>query len=228
VSRFFRFPHTPHLAWLGDAKPRDDKVLSESERRDFLKHELIVEEKVDGGNLGLSVSDNGEVRAQNRGGYLTPSSVHPQFKTLFSWVARRRDALVEALYPDLILFGEWCYAVHSIRYTRLPDWFLAFDIYDRRRDGFWSVQERDALVDRLGVARVPELASGHFSLRALQQRLGESRLGAPMAEGLYLRRNDDPGARSKLVRPEFTQAIAEHWSRRAIKTNTRADGAAWY
>jgi hypothetical protein len=30
-SDFFRFPHTPHLAWLGNGSPRDDKVLSPHE-----------------------------------------------------------------------------------------------------------------------------------------------------------------------------------------------------
>jgi hypothetical protein len=30
-----------------------------------------------------------------------------------------------------ILFGEWCRAQHSVFYSRLPDYFLAFDIWDR-------------------------------------------------------------------------------------------------
>ena len=31
TADFFRFPHTPHLAWLGEGSPRDDKVLSPNE-----------------------------------------------------------------------------------------------------------------------------------------------------------------------------------------------------
>jgi len=31
--------------------------------------------------------------------------------------------------PDVILYGEWCYAKHSIHYTMLPDYFIAFDIF---------------------------------------------------------------------------------------------------
>ena len=31
VTDFFRFPHTPHLAWLGEGSPRDDKVLLPNE-----------------------------------------------------------------------------------------------------------------------------------------------------------------------------------------------------
>ena len=39
--------------------------------------------------------------------------------------------------------GEWLYAKHSIHYTRLPDYFLAFDLYDRRTGVFHSSAERE-------------------------------------------------------------------------------------
>ena len=48
VSQFFRFPRTPHLAWLGDALPRDDKLLSASEAHALLAEDVAVEEKLDG------------------------------------------------------------------------------------------------------------------------------------------------------------------------------------
>ena len=67
VSQFFRFPRTPHLAWLGDALPRDDKLLSASEARALLAEDVAVEEKLDGANLGISVGADGKLRAQNRG-----------------------------------------------------------------------------------------------------------------------------------------------------------------
>jgi hypothetical protein len=38
-----------------------------SEREEFLRHPLVVEEKVDGANLGLSFDPQGNLRAQNRG-----------------------------------------------------------------------------------------------------------------------------------------------------------------
>lgn len=226
---FFRFPHTPHLAWLGRAQPRDDKVLSPAEVAGILRDEVLVEEKVDGANVGISVDEEGELRAQNRGSYLEPTSAHPQFKLLFRWLARRRDVLTEALFPDLMLFGEWCWAVHSVRYTRLPDWFLAFDVYDRAQERFWSAARRDELVRSLGLELVPRLDEGHFSLTELRAMLGKSRLSDGPAEGLYVRRDEGDylADRAKLVRPEFVQAIGDHWSRRAIESNQLEGGAAW-
>jgi ATP-dependent RNA circularization protein (DNA/RNA ligase family) len=225
---FFRFPHTPHLAWLASGAPRDDKVLSPQEVRDMLAHEVVIEEKVDGANVGLSVDEHGHLQAQNRGSYLTRERSHPQFKPLFHWLAVRRDALVDKLFPDLILFGEWCYATHSVRYTKLPDWFLAFDIYDRSRAEFWSSARRDELVRSLGLEVAPRLAKGRFDLGGIQRLLGLSELGDGLAEGVYVRRDsaDRLVARAKLVRPEFVQSIEEHWSRSASRLNLLAGSVA--
>ena len=82
---FFKFPSTPHLALLGDVEVRDDKVMSESERDDFLRHELVVEEKVDGANLGISFDAEGNIRAQNRGAYL-PSKCGEWKNSLSGWL----------------------------------------------------------------------------------------------------------------------------------------------
>lgn len=221
MTGFFRFPHTPHLAWLGAGQPRDDKVLAPEEARELLNGDVLVEEKVDGANLGLSIDDDGELRVQNRGAYIDLDAPHGQFKPLRRWLDARRDQLADALFPDLMLFGEWCHAVHSIQYTRLPDWFLAFDVYDRATGEFWSAARRDLLVASLGLALVPRLGTGRHDLRGLTALLGRSRLCDGPAEGLYVRRDagDRLIARAKLVRREFVQAIDEHWSRRTLETN---------
>lgn len=225
---FFRFPHVPHLARLGSNQPRDDKLLTPSEAHDILADEITVEEKIDGANTGLSVDENGVLCVQNRGGFLSAESCHPQFKPLFRWLALRRLALIDALYPDLMLFGEWCFAVHGVRYTKLPDWFLAFDVYDRRRENFWSVERRNRLVQRLGLARVPTLGVGRFDMPKLQLMLGKSQFGDALAEGLHIRRDDGDwlAARAKLVRPEFSQSIDLHWSQRKLERNLLAEDAA--
>ena len=67
---FVRFPHTPHLAWLGTGYPRDDKVLDQAQALAFLNGVVAIEEKVDGANLGLSFGVGGGLRVQNRGSWL--------------------------------------------------------------------------------------------------------------------------------------------------------------
>lgn len=222
MSEFFRFPHTPHIAWLGEGEPRNDKVLASDDVGALLADTVVVEEKLDGANLGLSVSREGEIRAQNRGQYL----IEPfggQFSRLAAWLAQHRYTLLDHLPPDLILFGEWCAAKHSLDYGELPDWFLVFDVYDRAAGRFWSTTRRNELATRLGLSTVPRLFRGRATLRDLQNLLEQSpsayRSGTP--EGIVIRSEDEHWilSRAKLVRAEFTQAIAEHWRSRAIEWN---------
>ena len=224
MTEFFRFPHTPHLVWLGSGAPRGDKILGFREVKELLSGDVIVEEKVDGANVGFSVDEDGALRAQNRGSYLNLDAPQGQWKPLRRWLSNRRDALVQALGQDLMLFGEWCYALHSVRYTRLPDWFLAFDVYDRQRGEFWSADRRTELASRLNIRTTPELGRGHYDILRLKALLGPSTIADANAEGLYVRREARGVliARAKLVRPEFAQAIEEHWSKRRLEENQLA------
>lgn len=219
---FFRFPHTPHLTWLGDGSPRDDKVLRPTEVEALLARPLIVEEKVDGANIGISISDFGELQVQNRGQYLIEPFVG-QFEKLNTWLPPRYDRLFDALGADLILFGEWCTARHSIAYDRLPDWFLAFDFYDMLEKRFVSSRRRNGLARQLGLHTVPQLAEGRFTLSRLKEFLEDQPshyYDGPM-EGIVVRtiHGDWLEARAKLVSARFTQNIDEHWRKRAIQWN---------
>ncbi|UCZ57299.1 RNA ligase family protein [Desulfurispirillum indicum] len=217
---FFKFPSTPHLATMPGVDIRGDKVLTESERDAFLTHEVTVEEKVDGANMGLSFDAHGNIRAQNRGAYLhLPCS--GQWKKLGEWLAIHSDTLFEHLSDRYILFGEWCYAQHSIFYDRLPDWFLAFDIYDREAGRFLATARRDRLLYEMHIPKVPGIARGRFTYPEIQKLLLQSKLTDQPAEGIYLRidHGDWLEQRAKLVRPAFIQAVEQHWSRSAIRPN---------
>ena len=141
MSDFFRFPHTAHITWLNKGSPRDDKILNPVEVKDLLSGEVVVEEKLDGANLGISLDSHDRLRAQNRGQYLLEPYVG-QFARLPPWIKQHEMNLRSALTPGLILFGEWCAAQHSLDYHTLPDWFLLFDVYDRDAEKFWSPPQR--------------------------------------------------------------------------------------
>lgn len=226
MNNFFRFPHTPHLAWLGQDTPRDDKVMSATEAEDFLAHAVVLEEKVDGANLGFSVSGDDEVKAQNRGQFLARPFTG-QFARLNEWLAIHEEALFDALGEHLILFGEWVAAVHSLEYPRLPDYFLVFDVYDKQVQYFWSTTRRNALASRLGLCHIHQVGKGHYRLEALKQMLLKTpstyRVGN--VEGLYLRQEDDDWlmARAKLVHPDFVQNIGDHWRSRTLRWNKLHD-----
>ncbi|MGH8121684.1 MAG: RNA ligase family protein [Rudaea sp.] len=219
---FFRFPHIPHLAWSGDGKPRDDKVLSSTEAQILLSHEVVVEEKLDGANLGFSVGPDAKLRAQNRGAYLQ-APYQGQFARVRSWLAQHEEALRPALGEQLIAFGEWCAAKHSLDYDKLPDWWLLFDIYDRHEGRFWSTVRRNDFARQLNLTVVPQQQYGRLNLAQLEELLltEGSRCRRGHMEGLVVRQEGKNWLtkRAKLVRQEFTQAISEHWRNRVIEWN---------
>lgn len=219
---FFRFPHTQHIVWLGKGKPRNDKVMSVSEVAELLSGPVIVEEKVDGANLGFSVSADGKLLAQNRGAYLSKPYVG-QFQRLSAWMAIHGDYLARALDEQLIAFGEWCAARHSLDYPSLPDWWLLFDVYDRRENRFWSTYRRNTFAEELGLSVVRPVAAGRQSVTSLLDGLQswESHYRSGALEGVVVRREDELWlqARGKLVRADFTQALDSHWRARKIEWN---------
>ena len=229
TADFFRFPHTPHLAWLGTTDSRADKVLSPLDAAALTSGVLTVEEKVDGANLGFSLGPTGELRVQNRGTYLAEPHAG-QFARLPAWLATHGESMAEALLDHhdtpLILFGEWCAARHSLSYTRLPDWLLLFDVFDAGVGRFWSTARRNAFAQGLGLATVPQVAHGRYRLNDLIDGLDTwpSRFRDGPLEGVVVRREsaDWCEQRAKLVRADFTQSIGEHWRGRQVEWNRLA------
>lgn len=197
--------------------------MSPQEANVMLAHEIVVEEKLDGANLGISVSPEGMMRTQNRGQYLVEPHAG-QFRTLSSWLKPREDALFEALGEHFILFGEWCAARHSLDYNHLSDWLIVFDFYDRQERRFWSSVRRNALAEQLGLKVVPKVFAGKATLESLRELLHKQPSAfrnGPM-EGVVVRYDSGDWLceRAKLVRPDFTQAIGEHWRNRKIEWNS--------
>jgi ATP-dependent RNA circularization protein (DNA/RNA ligase family) len=195
--------------------------MDPAERATLLSSEIVVEEKVDGANIGISIV-NGSIRVQNRGTVLE-TGAHPQFQPLWGWLAARQLQLESLLGTGLILFGEWCYARHTVLYSQLPDWFLAFDVYDRTMRRFWSTERRDALITPAGICHVPKVRRGRFTLDQLISLFDTtaSALGGDALEGLYVRCDDGEWLtqRAKLVQAEFVQSIDEHWMSRPLERN---------
>ena len=224
-SDFFKFPTTPHLAVFETDSVREDKVLTERERDEFLQHELIVEEKIDGANLGISFDGSGDVHVQNRGAYLS-KPYQGQWKKLDEWLLLKLDRFFDVLHDQYILFGEWCFARHSVIYDNLPSWFVGFDIYDKEHRQFLSCPMRNDLFKQMKICQIPMLGKGRFSLPELNTFFRTSCFSHAGSEGLYLRYDHGKWleARAKLVRPEFVQAIETHWSRKSIIPNKLATG----
>ncbi len=139
-----KYPRTPHIA--GSGLQRGDEDLATVSFDALAGRHLVVTEKLDGANCGVRFTSDGDLLLQSRGHYLTGGERERQFHPFKAWANRYAAELLNILEDRYILYGEWLYAKHTVFYTRLPHYFLAFDCYDTREARFLSTPERAALL----------------------------------------------------------------------------------
>jgi hypothetical protein len=237
-GEFVKYPRTPHL--FGSRGTDDDKHMGAADSHRFLADlSLIVEEKLDGTNVGIHFTREGTMVLQCRG-HLITEGMHPQYDLFKQWGAVKRQILEDRLADRFILFGEWVYARHSVLYRRLPHYFFEFDIYDEECGDFLSLERRRALLEGTGIHTVPVLHVGSLDREQLGALIGPSRFDSDfdnplthrtdhLMEGLYLRTEADEvvTGRAKFVRPEFIEKIkqSEHWQYQTMTVNRLEEGA---
>ncbi|WWD06926.1 hypothetical protein V865_005023 [Kwoniella europaea PYCC6329] len=227
-----KFPRTPHLIDLGAATSDDIiQVQYVNTIEEQILEKVIITEKIDGANMGLSLSsDRSKIIVQNRSHYINPTS-HEQFKKLGYWLETHQDKLIRLLGRDeyfagrYVLFGEWMYATHSIRYTNLPDWFIAFDHYDRSTDTFLDRQSLQSLlilyecdIHLVPIMEELDRTPTDEQLKGMVQR--QSNFWNGRVEGIYAKweYGGVVRKRGKVVRSDFI-AGNDHWMKRKLEVN---------
>lgn len=235
---FIKYPRTPHL--FGSQGTDDDKHLGEMESNRIISDpSLIIEEKIDGTNVGIHFGSDGQMVLQCRG-HLITEGMHPQYDLFKQWTTVKRSVLEDRLQDRYILFGEWMYAKHSVHYRGLPHFFFEFDIYDKEASVFLSLDLRTALLEETNIHTVPIVHCGAITKDQLVSLVGRSRFDArfenpitgrtdDLMEGLYVR-TESAGAvtaRAKYVRFEFVERIKQstHWQQQAVVPNVLQHGA---
>jgi hypothetical protein len=178
MAQLVKYPRTSHVE--GSRLQPGDEDLEAVPFRELIGRHLIVEEKVDGANAGISFDADGELLLQSRGHFLTGGPRERHFALFKTWAQRHRAALHAALGSRYVLYGEWLYAKHTVFYDALPHYFLEFDALDRESGAFLSTERRRALL--AGQPIVPVLVLSEGPLRRLEQLaglIGPSRFKTP-------------------------------------------------
>lgn len=225
-----KFARTFHLPLEPNAS-RDDLIAPISSLEILKDPTLVVEEKVDGANLGITIH-RGQPVIRNRNHILnkgygrkdTPAK--KQYAPVWNWFYTNTYkflALEKLLGFMPSVYGEWLYARHTIVYDRLSDYFVAYDIYDPDMHVWLSPDRyRDALTEA-GFAVVPKLAWGPVTadeLIVLRDERSEFS-STSQREGLYLKTakpRDICGERLKMVRNAFI--TDDHWNNKPLITNS--------
>lgn len=158
MNQLRKFPRTPHI--LDSRRQPGDADLRVAPFDEIVRRPIVVEEKVDGANAGVSFGPGGELLLQSRGHYLTGGRRERHFSPLKAWADGIRHALWERIGTRYVVYGEWLYAKHTIYYDALPAWFLEFDILDLTTDRFLATAERQELLSGLPIHSVPILHQG--------------------------------------------------------------------
>lgn len=137
------YPRIPHLSKNISNISLDDEVYD-----DTLIFPLTywVGEKVDGANTRIGFNEEGPILGNRnhilKKGYIekdTPAKL--QFRPAWNWVHEHEDDIKELsnrFGSELILYGEWMLAYHSLEYDRLSDFFLCYDLWSPDFNKFLS------------------------------------------------------------------------------------------
>ena len=210
-----KYPRTPHLPW-SPGGTNDDKRIDTIDG--FLNNRIIITEKLDGSNVCL---ESDACYSRSHSGPPTHDSFD-QFKAL--------HASLRWSLPDYAqIFGEWCFALHSIKYSALSHYLNIFAIREKEKKFWYSWDNVQEIADTLGIPTVPVIFDGVVSsekeLKELTEDLAyHTSVYGDTREGLVIRLHESfddnkfSKSISKWVRANHVQTT-EHWKDQEITKN---------
>lgn len=174
MEQIYKYPRTRHLE--GSREQSGDEDLKCVKFNEIQGKYLVLEEKVDGANCGISFGRDGKMFLQSRGHFLNGGYGERQFDLFKLWAGCFEDRLHRLLEDRYVMYGEWLYAKHTVFYDRLPHYFMEFDIFDKKEERFFSTRKRrEFLSSAPFIQSVRVLAAGHYeSLGEIEKWIGPS------------------------------------------------------
>jgi hypothetical protein len=153
-----KYVRTPHIN--GSRFQHGDHDLEAVDWSELAGKHLVVEEKIDGSNVGVSFDQDGKLLLQSRGHYLRGGPREKQFDLFKQWAACHKDTFFQALGSRYVMYGEWMFAKHTFYYDALPHYFMEFDVLDTQVGDFLDTNKRKQLLLTCPVTSVLVLYEG--------------------------------------------------------------------
>lgn len=161
MERIYKYPRTRHVE--GSRKQVGDEDLDSVRFAQIKGKYLVLEEKIDGANCGISFGKDGRLYLQSRGHFLDGGYGERQFDMLKVWAECFHRQLWKILGSRYVMYGEWMFAKHTVFYDRLPHYFMEFDIFDKEEERFFSTARRQEILAEASFVRsVPVLEKGRY------------------------------------------------------------------
>lgn len=142
----YKYPRTQHIE--GSRIQQGDEDLNKVPFAQIEGKFVVLEEKVDGANCGISFDSSGKLYLQSRGHFLNGGYQERQFDLFKTWAGCFQAPFYEILGSRYILYGEWLYAKHTVYYDALTHYFMEFDIFDKTKKMFLSTAKRRELLKK--------------------------------------------------------------------------------
>jgi hypothetical protein len=210
-NRTFHFP-------FSEGASNDDKIACSIDS--VLNTEIIITEKLDGSNTSLEAN----------GCFARTHSGPPTHKS-FDGLKALHSSVKYKIPENIQLFGEWCYAKHSIEYNELPGYFLLFNVRSLINDKLIWLSWDEVLLwaEEINVPTVPVLFRGTVSSgknleNMIKSFMIEPSLCGGIREGVVVRvqrelNNDEfSSCVLKCVRKDHV-TTSTHWTQQAIVMN---------
>ncbi len=174
MEQIYKYPRTRHLE--GSRKQVGDEDLKNVKFSELKEKFLVLEEKVDGANCGISFGKDKKMYLQSRGHFLNGGYGERQFDLFKLWAGCFEGPLRQLLGDRYIMYGEWLYAKHTVFYDKLPHYFMEFDIFDKVEGRFFSTKRRrEILREAPFICSVRVLSQGYYqSVEEIQRWIGPS------------------------------------------------------
>jgi ATP-dependent RNA circularization protein (DNA/RNA ligase family) len=193
--------------------------LSDSEVKTLLAGKVVVEEKLDGANVGIIRHKRG-FHLQKRGS-LVGQSEHSQFQYFHHWAHQLKYENIMSMPVGTIVYGELLYAVHTIYYDNLPDYVIMFDVWNGKK--YLDENKKYTFIDDHGFEHAPIVAYDYFTREDLNCLMPVASAYGEIAEGIVVKRYSRKGEyfRGKVVKPQFIKEMEEsdHWTHKQIRRN---------
>lgn len=211
------YPRTPHLAYKPNTQTGD--VVSEDHESQIVigNPSTFFEEKVDGANCAIMMDDEGNPIIRNRTnilkkGYVKDTPAKIQFRSIWNWFYDNRkkfEQLNNIFGEPVAVYGEWVLALHGIRYNKLPDYFIGFDIWIPSRDLFVRTDHSREFLSNVGISIPNLIKSGAInSFNDLDEMVKlPSLFSDELIEGVYIKIIDHEKVikRFKFIRQDYSQ-----------------------
>ena len=226
-----KYPRTKHLMWSPEIHSDDKTTTPQELEEKIIGKNIIITQKMDGSNVGFD-----KHRLWSRS-HSTP--IHPSFDL----IKAGHNIIKYSIHDQYEIFGEWLYAVHSIKYDHLTSYFKMFNVLDKETNS-WLDWESISLIAECVVFEgfksvsiihssdfreimVPVLYQGTFeSLHELEKETTDYFdyvVNKQHGEGLVIRLADsfpvDSFSLFKMVRKGHVQTD-EHWMFKSIEKQT--------